>query len=128
MLTRVALILLTAASLLAQTPSAAPAEQSCRRHPQLVGKCFNVRGRLSIYNGAPAARIWKIGTRRMLGVSEQRFAIPGYRNLPESLAKKLDSDTEIFADFRVCPFTPNRPGEMQMVCVESAQNVRIKTK
>ena len=102
------------------------AEKSCRQHPQLIGKCFNVRGRLSIYNGNPAVRLWRIGTKRVLGISDQRFSSPGYRNIPEDLAKQLDGENEIFGDFLICPFTPAKPREMQLVCIESAKNVVVK--
>ena len=102
------------------------AEKSCREHPQLVGKCFNVYGRLSTYNGNPAVRLWRIGTKRVLGVSDQRFSLPGYRNIPEDLAQQLDGENEILGDFLVCPFTRPRPGEMQLMCIESAKNVVMK--
>ena len=104
------------------------AEKSCREHPQVIGKCFAVRGRLSVYNGAPAVRLWRIGTRRVLGVSEQRFSLPGYRNLPESLTQQLNGDNEIVGDFLVCPFTKPKPSEMQLVCIESAKNVSVQNR
>ncbi|HEV8366644.1 MAG TPA: hypothetical protein VGQ39_01715 [Pyrinomonadaceae bacterium] len=100
--------------------------KSCREHPQLVGSCFNVHGRLSVYNGAPALRILKIDTRRLLGVSEQRFAIEGYRNLPEEIRAKIDQDTLLYGDYLVCPFTKQRKHEMQLVCVEKVQNLVSK--
>lgn len=75
------------------------------------------------YNGSPSVRIWKVGTNRLLGVSEGRFALPGYSNLPKEFVEMLDSGKEIFADFIVCPFTQEKPGEMQLVCVESASNI-----
>ena len=102
------------------------AEKSCREHPQLIGKCFNVRGRLSIHNGNPAVRLWRIGTRRVLGVSDQRFSLPGYRNLPEDLSQKLNGENSIIGDFLVCPFTSPKPREMQLVCIESAKNVAVE--
>ena len=110
------------------SPSAAikSEEKSCRQHPQLTGKCFTVQGRLSVYNGAPAMRIWKVGTKRMLGISEQRFAVEGYRNVPETIQNQLNQDVEIFGDFLVCPFTRQKAGEMQMVCVEEGKNLKVK--
>ena len=101
-------------------------DKSCRAHPQLSGRCFTVRGRLSTYNGAPALRIWRVGTRRMLGVSEQRFSVAGYRNVPPEIESQLDQDVAIFGDFLVCPFTPSRPGEMQLVCIESGKNLVVR--
>ena len=103
-------------------------EKSCRQHPQVIGKCFAVRGRLSVYNGAPAVRLWRIGTRRVLGVSEQRFNLAGYRNLPESLTQQLNGTNEIVGDFLVCPFTSPKPREMQLVCIESAKNVSVQNR
>ncbi len=125
MLTRIAtsLVLILGGSVSAISPPL-QAQKSCRQHPQLIGKCFNVRGRLSVYNGAPAVRLWRIGTRRVLGISEQRFSLPEYRNLPEDLMKQLNEENEIFGDFLVCPFTPVKPREMQLVCIESAKDVK----
>jgi hypothetical protein len=47
-----------------------------------VAKCFVVHGRLSFYNGAPSARIWKIGTKRILGVHNS--VLPGELGLKMS--------------------------------------------
>ncbi len=127
MLTRIAtsLVLILGGSVSAMSPPL-QAQKSCSEHPQLIGKCFNVRGRLSVYNGAPAVRLWRIGTRRVMGISEQRFSLPGYRNLPEDLMKQLNEENEIFGDFLICPFTPVKPREMQLVCIESAKDVVVK--
>ena len=35
-------------------------------------------------------------------------------------------DRQLVADFEVCPFTRRRPGTMQMVCIASARNLRIR--
>jgi len=120
------LLLLVFAGVSASAPVAETTAKSCRAHPKLIGKCFDVHGRLSVYNGAPAVRLWRSGTRRMLGVSEGRFNLPGYRNLPESLSLQLTGDNEVFGDFLVCPFTRPRPREMQLVCIESARNLSIR--
>ena len=98
----------------------------CRQHPQLTGPCFTVHGALRYYNGAPAVRIWKIGTDHLLGVSAGRFAVAGYCNLPTEFVDTLNAGKEVVADFVVCPFTPERAGEMQLVCVDSASNIKTK--
>ena len=100
-------------------------DKSCREHPRLVGKCFRVHGRLSVYNGAPALRIWKTGTKRVLGISEQRFAEPGYRNVPEDVAQKINQDVDLVGDYLVCPFTHSQPKEMQLVCIERGDNIHV---
>lgn len=109
----------------AQTGGAAAPVLPCRAQPALVGKCFPVRGRLSLYNGAPTVRLWRAGTRRVLGVSGS-YAREGYSNIPEELESRLSWETELWGDFLVCPFTRRRPGEMQMVCVESGRNVAAR--
>jgi hypothetical protein len=98
----------------------------CREHPQVDGPCFNVHGRIRVYNGTPSARIWPVGTKRLLGVSEARFYKSEYSNMPPDLSHLLEWDKEIFADFVVCPFTPDEPGVMRLVCVDSASNVVVK--
>ena len=99
----------------------------CRQHPQLSGPCFQIRGRLSVYNGAPALRIWPIGSKRLLGISEGRFLLPNYENIPaDVLAQLVTADSLMFADFTVCPFTRDVPGVMRLVCLDSAKNVLIK--
>lgn len=85
-----------------------------------------VHGRLSVYNGAPALRIWKIGTRRVLGVSDQRFLKAGYKNIPDNIRGMVNQDTDVYGDFHVCPFTKSRPNEMQLVCVEIGKNLSAK--
>jgi hypothetical protein len=99
----------------------------CRQHPQLAAPCFQVRGRLSVYNGAPALRIWPIGSKRLLGISEGRFLLPNYQNIPANIVAQLVTpDSAMFADFVVCPFTQEVPGVMQLVCVDSAKNILVR--
>ncbi len=122
------LFLLTAASSSMWAQSLAPdtKEKSCREHRQLTGNCFTVRGRLSIYNGTPAFRLWRVGTRRVLGISEQRFYVAGYRNVPEYIESQINQNVAIFGDFLVCPFTRSQPGEMQLVCIEAGKNLVVR--
>lgn len=98
----------------------------CREHPQVNGPCFKVYGRIRVYNGTPSVRIWPVGTNRLLGVSEGRFYNPEYSNMPPDLSDLLTWDKEIFADLIVCPFTPDEPGVMRLVCIDSVSNVIVK--
>jgi len=115
--------LLLAYSVPAQSPAI---RKSCREHPQLVGKCFRVRGRLAVYNGAPALRLWRSGTRRVLGISEQKFSVAGYRNVPQEIESRINQDVSLFGEFLVCPFTREQPHEMQLVCIESGKNLSVR--
>jgi len=93
---------------------------SCAQKYPIAGTSFTVYGRLSYWNGNPAQRIWVIGTRRMLGIR-------GDTELPDNLAKLLgDFDTEVYGDFTVCPLTKSQTGVMQIVCVQSANNLKSK--
>lgn len=94
-------------------------QHTCETDPDLVAKCFVVRGRLRFYNGSPSARIWKIGTPRMLGIPDE--VLPGQLDL-----RMNDFDTAAFGDFYLCPFTRERPGVMQFVCIASAHDVGYK--
>jgi hypothetical protein len=100
--------------------------KSCEDHPMVSGPCFKVRGRMAFYNGAPSLRIWPVGTKRILGVSEGRFYLEGYDNVPRELVRQLTWDTVMFADFTICPFTDDQPGVMRLICVESAENISIR--
>jgi len=92
---------------------------ACKRNPEIVAPCFTVYGRLSFWNGAPSARIWRVGTNRMLGVHSDI--------LPKGIQEKMrDFDTELWGHFEVCPFTKEQPGHMQFVCIEAWRNVRVR--
>ena len=109
MLGEIALVLLAAAG---------PARSSCQAHPNLVGPCIVVRGRLRAYNGNPTFRIWPVGTQRLLGVTG---ADPGEEPImPADVRTSFQRD--IYAHFTVCPFTKQVRGVMQRVCVERAAN------
>ncbi|MFZ0521143.1 MAG: hypothetical protein WAL95_08980 [Candidatus Acidiferrales bacterium] len=100
--------------------SAGAACQTCKSDPDIAGACFTVRGRMTLYNGGTPYHIWRIGTDRMLGVRDSI--------VPESLATNLTWENAAFGDFYVCPFTREREGAMQFVCVESAKKVVYRRK
>lgn len=123
-----ALLLLAACGVALAQPSGKPAAGSCRTRPDIVGRCFSVRGRLSLYNGTPSVRLWRVGTRRILGVTdtEESSGRPERPALPESIMEQLGWEKEMYGDFVVCPLTRSRPGVMQMVCVESGRNLFVR--
>jgi hypothetical protein len=61
----------------------------------------------------------------MLGVSAS-YSREGYSSIPEELEKQLNWENELWGDFLVCPFTPQRPKEMQMMCIEKAKSVVVR--
>jgi hypothetical protein len=36
---------------------------------------------------------------------------------------KLSTGEDVYGDFEVCPFTPERKGHLQLVCIESATHL-----
>lgn len=95
----------------------------CKGSPKIVGPCFTVHGRLRSYNGNPAIRIWRIGTNRILGVLDTLSKNDESPWLPGN-AQLHGGDYSLVGDFEVCPLTVERKGWMQMVCVDSATDVR----
>ncbi len=101
-----------------------------------------------VYNGNPSDRIWQIGTRRILGVFSGPSHFPPRTiaddenpELPAKLKRAYDADYRrwkrsngnkdyefpiIFADFEVCRLEPEKKGEMQAVCIESAKNIFLQ--
>ena len=102
-----------------------PQASSCRARSDVVGKCFSVHGRLSVYNGTPGIRLWPMGTKRLLGIIDPNDAssAPGPTVLPVEIKNKLDWDKDVLGDFLVCPLTRQQPGRMQTVCIESGKNL-----
>lgn len=119
------LVLISPSASLAQEVGPRRALQPCRAQPALVGKCFRVYGRLALYNGAPTIRLWRAGTKRVLGVSGG-YAREGYSSIPEELEQRLTWETELWGDYLVCPYTRRRPGEMQLICIEAGKGVSAR--
>lgn len=61
----------------------------------------------------------------MLGVSAS-YSQAGYSSIPEEIERRLDWETELWGDFSVCPFTRQKPKEMQMICIESGRNIVVR--
>jgi hypothetical protein len=128
-----------------------PATTGTRKIPcktaESASLCYWTHGRLSVYNGNPSLRIWKIGTRRIVGVFNGPSHFPPRTiaddespDLPVNLERACEADHRrwkksgvryyefpvIFADLEVCPLEPEKKDEMQAVCVESAKNIFLQ--
>jgi hypothetical protein len=115
-------------------PQTAPKRTIPCKTPENAASCYWTHGRLNFANGAPSYRIWKIGTKRILGVYSGPSRYPPRTDkdsqLPEFPAE-VDKvfrppNNSIYADFEVCPLEPERKGEMQAVCIESARNTVVE--
>jgi hypothetical protein len=100
------------------------------KNAENAASCYWTHGRLPNYKGTPTLRLWKIGTKRILSIHSG----PGYKRgdneensnpeVPANVDRAFKTDlTRVYGDFEICPLEPERPGEMQRVCVESAKNI-----
>lgn len=111
--------------------SSADVTTKCAERSDLAGPCYQVHGRLFLPNGSPSARIWVIGTKRILGLaappdSDGEEAADGIV-MPKRVSSQIkDTATQIYADFLVCPFEKDIPGRMRSICVESAKNMIVE--
>lgn len=119
-----------AALVAAPAPSTqAPTATWCRNHPDRVGACRQVHGRLKAYNGTPTFRIWVVGTHRLIApvARDWRESEQGGM-LPANVRAAIGRDAfrvEVFADFEVCPVERQRQGWMQHVCLVSARRLHV---
>jgi hypothetical protein len=102
-------------------------KRGCKGNPKVVGECFKIHGRAFVSDGTPDLRIWQVGTKRVLGVTASAIADDAEDPIaPDNLLRALDADKHfVFGDFELCPFTQERGGQMQMVCVERAENLVV---
>lgn len=115
--------LILAASMAA--PAAHANDKVCAKEPNLAGPCFKLHGVLFAANGVPSFRIWRTGTKRILGVHDSEDPI-----MPKSLHDRLFEsgsafDARVSADFLVCPYTRERKGWMRFVCIARASRVVV---
>jgi hypothetical protein len=103
-------------------------EVGCATSPMVVDACFTMHGRLSVYADM-RLYLWPIGTHRILGIGWSGTEGNTYPPLPsyvEAPFQKYGIDkTELFGDFRVCPFSVDEPRVMRKVCIDSASNLRL---
>ena len=127
MFSKLSILSVITACIVAQSQTSQTAT-SCRERSDLVGKCFTVHGRLSVYSGTPSVRLWPIGSKRLLGVFDPKDPSGelGESAFPASIKKQLDWDKFVVGDFLVCPLTRSTPGRMQTICIQSGKNLTVR--
>jgi hypothetical protein len=100
----------------------------CRPIPHAEAPCYVVHGILQGSNGVPAVRLWRSGTKRVLGVVGGDGDPAAADLIPEPLNTQMTTGTvgwlrSMDADFRVCPLAAARAGWMQPVCLVGATHV-----
>jgi hypothetical protein len=120
----IALILASLIRATIQTPSPIPAETACQHKGDFAGSCESVHGRLSVGTGI---RIWKVGTKRLLGVplpGDETFRVCTLPKQLEPMIRTIaDKNQVLFADFVIRPLTASRPGHMQKVCIVRVSHI-----
>ena len=98
---------------------AAESRALCKGNTTIVGECVMLHGRLHLSADA-GILLWPVGTKRLMGVT-------GERDMPPEIYPIFDHDLTavVFGDFEVCPFTKDRPGYRQFVCIETASHVVV---
>jgi hypothetical protein len=93
-----------------------------------AGACITVHGRLAQSNGSPSYRLWKIGSKRILGVVDCRGRDESKEAIPASVLAIAGPNVEhrVIGDFEVCPLTVEAPGRMQRVCIRSASHLTLE--
>ncbi|MBL9201735.1 MAG: hypothetical protein JNL39_14590 [Opitutaceae bacterium] len=77
---------------------------------------------MSLYNGPPGFRIWVIGTKRILGITESPLENP---LMPEKLLELARAGNLVFGDFTVVPITKDEVGVMRRVRLVRAERVVV---
>jgi hypothetical protein len=113
-------------ALLVMVIPAFAAPPKCKGNPKVVDACYSVHGRLTRGADTVILRLWPVGTKRILGVTAGPELDDANDPIWPQNLKFEHGDEDIYGDFEVCPFTPERKGEMQLVCVESASHVVVK--
>jgi hypothetical protein len=101
-------------------PKAIDPKLGCRTNPALVAPCFEVEGSVEAWNGNPTFRLHKRGSNRFLGIASGEDPIA-----PKCLTDVAAFEKKVDGRFVVCPFSADRPGHMQMVCVDEVVNARV---
>jgi hypothetical protein len=102
--------------------SAAHAENHfCADDKRVVAECYDVHGRLALHANM-RLYLWPTGTKRLLAISYKPNAPQTDPLAPPELIKVLSPTTDILGDFHICPFTPEKPGRQQIVCIDVAKH------
>jgi hypothetical protein len=109
---------------------AAPGEARTRTvqaPPMRKGDCHWVHGRFAVYNGSMVQRIWIIGTKRLVAMSDVETHVPWLIRAYE-YGSSHSINGPLFADFRICAMEDNRPGYMQLIRIIAVQNPVVDDK
>ena len=104
-------------------------DRRCKSNPKLIGACFRIHGRAYFSNGTPDFRIWRVGTKRVLGVTATSTADDAEDPIvPAKLLRAFHATAsnpfgnDVFGDFEVCHSLPSAKAR----CVQSAEHLVVQ--
>ena len=92
----------------------------CQGHVEVPAQCHWIAGKMSIFNGTPAVRIFQKRSKRVYAVGPSEHEL-----MPEELKSKLTLDNAIEANFRICPIYKAQKNGLREVCVDDVKNLRV---
>jgi hypothetical protein len=114
--------------LLAMLVIAIPAcavQPQCKENPKVIAACFSIHARANLGANSGPIYLWPIGTKRRLGVTGGPTLDDSVEPIfPRNLRFQSAND-DVFGNFEVCPFTPQKEGHLQLVCIESAARLVV---
>ncbi len=105
--------------------SAGAAHPQCKENVKVVAACFSIHARANIGANSVPIYLWPIGTKRRLGVTGGPSLDDSIKPIYPSNLRFQSSYDDIFGDFEVCPFTPEKEGHLQLVCIQSASHLVV---
>ena len=89
---------ITATMLLAvYNPLVTLAKEVCKGDSRVIGECFSMRARISVYQGYPDIRMWWVGTKRIFGIAGGE----GEEIISEDISAKLLNGVFVFGEYVV---------------------------
>jgi hypothetical protein len=96
--------------------------------PRHTGDCEWVHGRYLVANGSSVRRIWIIGTKRVVAISDDDNQVPPAVTRYEHANPEMLSDAPLYGDFHICATQPSRPGWMQHIHLTATRNLIFQGK
>jgi len=93
--------------------------QTCKSDPDVVRGCYSSRARLAISPNGQGMQLWTFGSNRSLSVE--------YGMVPGGLSSRVTPETRMLATMVICPMAVAPRTGRQVVCVDSAVNIRPET-
>lgn len=104
------------------TPAYPAEDVLCANDPRVIDACYGTEGTIIIYaNMRPYLN--PDGTKELLGISQKSNTEDTDYFWPADIEKMMSYNSTLHGNFRVCPFTKKKPGEMQIVCIQTARNL-----